>query len=261
MSGSSGIVERAYRPCLHTLDVLILAGGLGTRLQSVLRDVPKLLAPIGDRPYIAYLLAWLRGFGARRIVLSLGYKAEAVIDYLREHEYLGLDLETIIEPRPLGTAGAIRFARASLRTEPVLALNGDSCVNADLCAFVERYRAERLRASILCTEVDAAGRYGRVVVDRDKCIREFVEKDPNFRGRATVNAGVYLLSAVLLNEIAAGKAVSLEHDVFELEPAGTIGAFVGNFEFVDIGTPASLAGAKPVLDRFITFDEQPISST
>jgi NDP-sugar pyrophosphorylase family protein len=254
------MVERRCRPCLQTLDVLILAGGLGTRLQSVLRDVPKLLAPIGDRPYVAYLLAWLRSFGARRIVLSLGYKAEAVTDYLREQENLGLDLETIIEPHPLGTAGAIRFARASLRTDPVLALNGDSCVNADLCAFIERYRAERLRASILCTGVDDAGRYGRVVVDDDRRISEFVEKDPNFHGRATVNAGAYLLSARLLDDIASGNAVSLEHDIFECEPPGTLGAFVGNFDFVDIGTPVSLVGAKPVLDRFVTFDEQPISS-
>ena len=112
----------------------MLAGGLGTRIRPVLGDTPKLLAPIGGRPYLWYLLEWLRKFGARRIVLGLGHGAGAVLDYLRAQPAADLDIVTVVEPSPLGTAGAIRFARAHLRSDPVLVLNGDTFVNADLCA-------------------------------------------------------------------------------------------------------------------------------
>src|SRR5580692_9143209 len=110
---SDGRVTQPASPhaqCLAALDVLVIAGGLGTRIQSALGDTPKLLAPIGGRPYLAYLLDWLRHFGAKRIVLGLGHRAQAVIDYLDRNKtsYGDLTLVTVTEPRPLGTAGAIR---------------------------------------------------------------------------------------------------------------------------------------------------------
>jgi mannose-1-phosphate guanylyltransferase len=250
MTASRGAAESARATCLQTLDIFVLAGGLGSRLQSVLGDLPKLLAPIGTRPYLAYLLEWLRCFGARRIVFGLGYKAEAVSRYLHDNPHPDLMLETIVEPQPRGTAGAIRFARARLGTDPVLVLNGDSYVDADLCGFLERHRAAGKRATILCADVDDAGRYGRILLDGNGCIREFVEKDPAFRERSTVNAGIYLLSAALLDDIAAGGASSLERDVFERLPPGSLAAFAGGSDFIDIGTPASLAEAGKILNRF-----------
>ena len=101
--------------------------------------LPKLLTPIENRPYLDHLIDWLARFGAHRIVFGLGHKADAVISYLNEHPRPDLAIETVVEPRPLGTAGAIRFARASLRSDPVLVLNGDSYVDADLCDLVERH--------------------------------------------------------------------------------------------------------------------------
>jgi mannose-1-phosphate guanylyltransferase len=229
--------------CLGALDVFVLAGGLGTRIRPVLGDTPKLLAPIGGRAYLYYLLDWLRHFGACRIVLGLGYQAQAVIEHLRRYPAKGLEIDTVIEPRPLGTAGAIRFAREALRTDPVLILNGDSFVDADLCAFVARHREAGATGTLLCTEVPDAGRYGRVETDSAGRIRRFAEKDPAFRGTASINAGLYLLSAALLDDIAAGKAASLERDVFERLPAGSLATYSGLFKFIDIGTPESLAAA------------------
>jgi NDP-sugar pyrophosphorylase family protein len=239
--------ERAQ--CLKDVDVFVIAGGLGTRMGTVLGNVPKLLAPISGRPYMVYLLDWLRRFGAVRIILGLGHQAQAVVDFLSRNgtSCAGLTVETAIEPQPLGTAGAIRFARRHLRSDPVLIMNGDSFAGADLCEFVARHQHVKAKATMLCAEVDDAGRYGRVELDTGGRIRGFIEKDPSFRGRSPVSAGVYLFSAALLDEIAAGSASSLEREVFACAPAGSLDAFTGRFPFIDIGTPESLALAGHVI--------------
>jgi NDP-sugar pyrophosphorylase family protein len=231
-----------HAQCLAALDVLVIAGGLGTRIQSALGDTPKLLAPISGRPYLAYLLDWLRRFGAKRIVLGLGHRAQAVIDFLDRNKasYDDLTVVTVTEPELLGTGGAIRFARPNLRTDPVLVMNGDSFADADLCALVAHHRRVRAKATLLCAEVDDVGRYGRVELDGKGRIAGFIEKDPNFHGRSVVSAGVYLFSAALLDEIAGGSAVSLERDVFGRAASGSLDAFAGRFAFIDIGTPESL---------------------
>jgi len=244
-------------PCLAAVDVLVLAGGLGTRLQSVLGDTPKLLAPVGGRPYLVYLLDWLRGFGAKRIVFSLGHRAQVVIDFLNRHKFAYDDLTilTVTEPRPLGTVGAIRFARPNLRTDPVLVMNGDSFADADICAFIASRRLSKAKMTLLCAEVEDAGRYGRVELDGEGRIIGFIEKDPDFLGRSPVSAGVYLFSEAALDEIASGSASSLEHDVFGRAPSGTLAAFVGRFAFIDIGTPESLKLAEYIFG--IKFDHRP----
>jgi mannose-1-phosphate guanylyltransferase len=243
--------------CLATLDVLVIAGGLGTRIKSALGDTPKLLAPIGSRPYLAHMLDWLRRFGAKRIVLGLGHQAQAVVEFLDRNKsfYSDLTLVTVTEPRPLGTAGAIRFARPNLRTDPVLVMNGDSFADADLCAFVEHHKRAKAKATLLCADVDDAGRYGRVELDSDGRIRGFIEKDPSFHGKSAVSAGVYLFSAALLDEIATGGAVSLERDVFGRAASGSLDAFAGRFAFIDIGTPESLKLAERVLSA--KFEHRP----
>jgi NDP-sugar pyrophosphorylase family protein len=237
------------RCCLAGIDVFVIAGGLGTRIRPVLGDVPKLLAPISGRPYLSYLLDWLQRFGAARVVLGLGHQAQPVIDFLGADSRWQrvISVETVIEPHPLGTAGAIRFARQNLRSDPVLVLNGDSFADVDLCKFVEFHRQARPAVTLLCAEVEDASRYGRVEVDGRRRIKGFVEKDPHFHGGSLVSAGVYLFSATVLDEIAGGKASSLEHEVFANAPPGSLAAFSGKFPFIDIGTPESLAAAVNVI--------------
>jgi mannose-1-phosphate guanylyltransferase len=233
--------------CLGTVDVLVLAGGLGTRIQPVLGDTPKLLAPIGGRPFLSYLMRWLGNFGTRRVVLALGHGASVVQDYLRDSSDSALDIVTVVEPRPLGTAGAVRFARTQLRTDPVLVMNGDSFVDADLCRFLAFHREAGANGTVLCGRVEHAGRYGRIEIDENARIRAFVEKDPAFRGPAVVNCGVYLLSGTLLDAIVTMPGPSLERDVFERLPTSALAAFGGPFSFIDIGTPETLAAAAAVL--------------
>jgi len=242
MSGQA----KAAGPLAH-LDVLVLAGGLGTRMRAVLGDTPKLLAPVAGRPFLDYLLDRLVRFGARRIVLALGHGADRVLDHLARTRRPGLALESVVEPRPLGTAGAVRFARERLASDPVLVVNGDSIVDADLAALAARHAESGAEGTLLCTEVDDAGRYGRVEIDADGRLAGFIEKDPRHSGSALISAGVYLLSGRLLDEIAGGTAVSLERDVFARLPAGSLAALAGRYAFVDIGTPESLAAAAELL--------------
>ena len=242
-------MARGGGDCLEGLDVAVLAGGQGTRVRHVLGDTPKVLAPIAGRPYLSYLLDWLAGFGAQRIVLCLGHLAEAVVSYLEIALPSGCDLIPVVEPAPLGTAGALRHARPELRSNPVMVINGDSFVDANLCDFLNTHKASSAEASILCTEVEDAGGYGHVEISPGGRIRRFVEKDPVNTGPAQVSTGVYLLSAGLLDRIATGSQRSLEGDVFETLPAESLHSMTGRFAFIDIGTPESLARASEVLSR------------
>jgi NDP-sugar pyrophosphorylase family protein len=233
--------------CLGSIDILVLAGGLGTRIRSALGDTPKLLAPIGGQPFLSYLLRWPTSFGARRVVLALGHGAAAVQEYLLDFRDTALALTAVVEPRPLGTAGAVRFARVRLHSDPVLVMNGDSFAAADLCGFLAFHRVAGATGTVLCATAEHASCYGRITTDENARIRAFVEKDVEFQGRALVNAGVYLFSGALLDTIVAMPGPSLERDVFERLPAGSLAAFGGPLDFIDIGTPATLATAATLL--------------
>jgi NDP-sugar pyrophosphorylase family protein len=237
--------------CLAAIDVFVLAGGLGTRIRSILGDTPKLLAPIRGGTYVDHLLNWLRHFGARRVVLGLGVHARAIIDYVQAHPVTGMEIETVIEPSPLGTAGAIRNARATMRSDPVLVINGDSFADTDLCRLLERHRAASASATMLCAEVEDAGRYGRLALDSEGFVERFVEKDSSRRGKAWINAGIYLISTQLLDLIASGPATSLERDVFERLPRRSLAAYTECSRFIDIGTPESLAQADEVFGALL----------
>lgn len=233
--------------CLAGIDVFVLAGGLGTRIRPVLGDTPKLLAPIAGRAYLAYLLDWLTYFGARRIVFGLGFGSEAIRAELERRRRPDLALVSRVEPEPLGTAGAIRFCRDLLHTDPVLILNGDSFVNANLCDFINFHRARSALGAILCTRVKDGSRYGEVHLNTEGHIEGFVEKSAGPTHAATISAGIYLLSSVLLDTIARSAKASIERDIFPMLPPGTLHAFAGDFEFIDIGTPESLTTASTIL--------------
>lgn len=228
---------------LADLDVAVLAGGLGTRLAGAVPGLPKILAPVAGRPFVEHLLDWLAREGAKRIVFLLGYRADAVRTHLAAHPRPGMVFDSVVEPAPLGTGGALAHARPALRTDPVLVVNGDTFVDAALAPLLAR----RAEAAMLCVRVPDAGRYGRIEI-ADGSVARFVEKDPDFRGEVPINAGVYLLSARLLDTIPRGRPVSLERDVFEKLPPGSIAAHVDpRAKFVDIGTPESWRGAGQIV--------------
>lgn len=233
--------------CLKDIDVVVLAGGLGTRLAPVLTDLPKLLAPVDGAPYLEFLLGWLRLFGANRVILSLGHLAGKVIDYLDEHPVTDMQIIPIAEASPLGTAGGVANILGRIASAPVLVMNGDSFIDADLCAFVASHHNSGAVGSLLCTEVSDTSRYGAVEQDERGFVTRFQEKDRARTGAGTINAGIYLLDTPVLGRIKNLGVGSIERDVFEQMAPGSLYAYSGSFQFLDIGTPEDLKRAPSVL--------------
>lgn len=234
-------------PALAAVDVVVLAGGLGTRLAGVLDDVPKILAPVDGAPYIRFLLDWLDRSGVDRVVFSLGHLAERVRDWLAGNPTEDLVVEAVVEPAPAGTAGALRYARPLLLSDTVMVMNGDSFVDGDLDAFLADFRRSGAQASVMCVEVADISRFGRVVPDGDGMIARFAEKDPAASGPGLINAGIYLFTRDFLDEIVESDAVSLEREIFATAAPGSIRCFPVRGAFHDIGTPESLSAAAAIL--------------
>jgi NDP-sugar pyrophosphorylase family protein len=228
------------------IDVAILAGGLGTRLRGAIGALPKVLAPVAGRPFLDILLDRLARQGFRRVVLLLGYRADAVAAHLASRARPDLAIETVVEPSPRGTAGALRAALPLLRSDPVLLLNGDSFVEFDPVALLDEYRRAAAPAALVCVEVPDASRYGALELDADGRLVRFLEKRPG-GGPGLINAGVYLLGGAFLDALARSDGPSFERDVLERQQPGQLLAFRTGGAFLDIGTPESLALAPAVL--------------
>ena len=230
---------------LKDLDVVILAGGRGTRLQPVPGDVPKPMRSVNGRPFLAYLVDQVRGAGARRILLSLGYQPDAFREFAARE-----GLEISVEREPLGTGGGLRTALPLLRAETVLAMNGDSYAAVDLALLAALHRRRKARATMLLAEIEDASRYGRVEIDEDGSVLQFSEKGES--GPGLVNAGVYVLQRSVVAEIPEGRPVSLERETFpSLIGSGFYGE-PGGFPFMDIGTPESYAASSEFFQKMRT---------
>jgi len=238
--------------CLNDIDVVVLAGGLGTRVSDVLGDTPKLLAPIGGQPFLDILIGRLRAFGLSRLLLGLGHLGGRVVDHMTAHPAEEVEVVTVLEQSPQGTAGALRLIAPQIASDPVLVMNGDSFTGADLCDFAAAHRRSGAAASILAAEVADTSRFGRMVVGADGRVAAFAEKSPAGGGRGLINAGVYLFSAGMLEKIRAMPGPSLEKDVFQNLGPGTLNAVVSRASFIDIGTPADLKRAETVLAPYIS---------
>ena len=226
------------------MKALILAGGLGTRLRPRFGDLPKPLAPLGGRPFLARQLEWLVAAGLREAVLCTGHGAEAVRDALGGGEALGIELRYSVEQEPLGTGGALQLAGRCV-TGPCLVANGDTLAPCDPWALERtRWESGALGAVALFRVPDASGR-GRVELHPDGRVARFVEKDPAHAGPAWVNGGLYAFAPDLWRRMPrppAGQpaaAFSLERDILPaLAADGRLAALLVDGEFFDIGTPA-----------------------
>lgn len=226
--------------------VIILAGGLGTRLQPALPDQPKGLAPIGEEPFLAVQIQLLRERGARRFVLCIGHRADQIRAALGEGCALGVHIEYSLEEEGqlLGTAGALKKAERHFAPH-ALVLNGDTYFDIDYALFLQRHVADRKRRDVLATLAlarlaDRAG-YGNVALDpSEQTILTFREKAFNPAADASwVSAGAYVIERALLDYVSPGQPRSLEHDVFPriLTDGRTLAAMTFTDRFFDIGTP------------------------
>jgi len=222
---------------------VLLVGGMGTRLQSVLLSTPKPLAPVGNLPFLELLVLQLRSQGIRRLVMCTGHLADQIEKEFGDGHKWDVTIEYSKESQPLGTAGAVKLAERFLSHAPeFLVLNGDSFLELDLRGFIRFHREQRGLASMAVRRVPNAARFGTVQMDTFQRIIGFIEKtgseDPGI-----VNGGVYVFNRDVIEHIPQGPASFekdvfprlLEHGVYGLEQRGM---------FIDIGTPEDYARAQ-----------------
>lgn len=220
---------------------LILVGGLGTRLRSVVSDRPKPLAAVAGRPFVCRILDQVAEAGLKEVVLCTGHLGEHVREALgTRHGPLALRYSQ--ETTPLGTAGALRLAEPLAEGHTVLALNGDSYFGLPLEAYLDWHWRLGLDRSLVIRRVEDGSRYGRVEADDQGRVTSFREKSEG-PGPCWINAGLYLIDRTALRSLPPDRALSLEREIL---PGwlGRLRAFRADGPFLDIGTPESLASAE-----------------
>ncbi len=224
---------------------LVLVGGRGTRLAPAVHDRAKVVADVGGRPFLTYLLDRLEAADVARVVLCTGYRGQEVRALIGDR-YGALALEYSHEDEIAGTGGALRLAADRFDADPVLVLNGDSYCEVDLRELWARHQQRGPAATMVVAEVPDAGRFGRVEMDAEHAVRAFREKtgEPS---PGWINAGIYVVGRAQLRAIDTGRAVSLESEVLPAWIAKGLDAFPTRGGFLDIGTPRSYAAAEEEL--------------
>lgn len=220
---------------------IVLVGGEGTRLRPLTYALPKPMLPVVERPMIALVLEWLAGHGVTTAVLSLGYQPDAFVDAFPDGSFAGVELRYAVEPEPLDTAGAIRFAArtADVHSETLVVVNGDVLTDLDLRSLVELHGSEGGEATIALTAVEDPSAYGVVPTDDAGRVLAFIEK-PRREDAPTdrVNAGTYVLEPSVLERIAPDRRVSIEREIFPaLVEAKSLYALDSPAYWLDTGTP------------------------
>jgi D-glycero-alpha-D-manno-heptose 1-phosphate guanylyltransferase len=228
-------------------DAVVLAGGLGTRLRSVVSDVPKCMAPVNGRPFLEWLLAWIEPFRPDKIILSLGYLSEVVTDWVDTNmkDYT-IPIEWVIEETPLGTGGGIRLALSKVTSNQCVILNGDTFFDVDLNAFCLSREQAGSALAVALKPMERFDRYGSVTINADGRIASFNEK--RYCDKGLINGGIYCIdcNAGLFND--KPEKFSFEKDVLEPQSSmGLISGFISDGSFIDIGIPQDYSLAQTFL--------------
>src|SRR4051794_27441945 len=219
------------------MQAVILVGGEGTRLRPLTSTVPKPVVPLVDRPFIAYMLEWLRAHGVDDVVMSCGFLATSVRNVLGDGSAYGLRLRYVEEPDPRGTGGALKFAEPLL-DERFLMLNGDVLTDLDLTAQLAQHAATGATATLALVPVADPSAYGLVRLDGERRVREFVEKPrPDEIDTNLISAGAYVLERSVLELIEPDRPVSIEREVWPRLVGNGLFGFIADAYWLDIGTP------------------------
>lgn len=231
---------------LHNSTVAILAGGQGTRIRDLYPDTPKPLIEVAGKPFLEWVVRYWARLGAKRFVVSAGYKSEAIHAYLGARRKDGVEIACVTESSPLGTGGAARYAASAATGDPIVVVNGDSIVAGDLAPGLDALHDPSLDGMMFGIRVGDASRFGTLTVSGHGYLTGFAEKRP---GPGLVNAGVYAFRRRLLDRFPETAPLSMELQVFPrlVETQAQIAVHALDASFLDIGTPQSLAAA----DAFI----------
>lgn len=230
------------------IKAVLLVGGLGTRLKSVVASTPKPLAAVGGRPFVELLVRQLGHQGIRRLVMCTGYLAKEVENELGDGRKWGVTIEYSRESYPRGTAGAIKLAEPLLSDgSEFLVMNGDSFIEADFEELIQFHRKKNGIASVAVVRMKNEQRYGTVQITTEDRVSGFKEKtdgDPT----GFINAGIYVVNRGILDHIPDG-TVSLEKDVFPSVLDKGVYALEQHGVFIDIGTPEDYARAQKLIGQ------------
>ena len=222
------------------MKAILLAGGKGTRLRPLTIHTPKPIVPIFERPFLHYQLDLLKQVPEiDEVILSLNYQPRRIEEIFGDGGDTGLSIKYVVEPAPLGTGGAIRYAGDTLR-ESVVVFNGDVLTQIDLAAVLALHRERKAKATIVLTPVDNPSAYGLVETDQAANVLRFLEKPkPDEITCNTINAGIYILEPDTFDRIPKDTPWSIERSFFPslIERGETFIAYVYNGYWIDIGTP------------------------
>jgi mannose-1-phosphate guanylyltransferase len=220
------------------MQALVLAGGQGTRLRPLTYTTPKPVLPLAGRPFLCFMLDWLKGHGVTEVILSCGFMSDGVRAVLGD-VYGGMRLRYAIEEEPLGTAGPTRLALdEGLLADSLFVLNGDVLSEMDLTAQLARHAQTGARATIALIEVEDTASYGVVPTDGEGRVEEFLEKSDGPAPTNRINAGAYVIEREVIERLVpSGRAVSFEREVFPALVGDGLYGFPAAGYWMDIGTP------------------------
>lgn len=230
------------------MQAIILAGGFGTRLQSVVKDVPKPMADINGAPFLFYLLTHLKKFGVTDVVLSVGYLQEKIIQYFGD-SFLSIKISYAREEKPLGTGGAILNSLKFIdQNKPVVVINGDTFLQVD---YQKLFADHKSKLTLVLRKMEDCSRYGRVVFDENFVIKSFAEKSAK-KESGFINGGIYVLDPKVFAEFLLPENFSFETDFLmqhlqDIKPQ----AFTVDEYFIDIGIPDDYMSAQKELPKLI----------
>jgi len=216
-------------------EAIILAGGLGTRLRSVVKDVPKPMADINGRPFLSYVFQLLTKFDFNRVILSVSYQWQIIQNAFGDN-YQNLHLVYAVEEEPLGTGGGLKNALKLADNEELFVLNGDTFFDIDLSVLHKLHNQKKAQLSVALKKVECGLRYGSIVLDEHNRIISFAEKTKS--SQVLINGGIYLINRNFFNSLAQEGQFSLEKDFLEkYHKAFTFHGFCFDDFFIDIGVP------------------------
>lgn len=229
-------------------EAILLAGGLGTRLQKTVPDLPKPMAPVHGRPFVEYIMDFLIKHGIRKFIFSVGYKHEIFASHFND-DYNGCPVLFSVEHEPLGTGGGIKKAFAYTESPEVLVVNADTIFKLDITAMYASHKKTNADLTIALRNMQDVSRYGSVEMSEDLLVTGFLEKNVK-TGAGYINAGVYLFKNDFFRHSVYPAKFSLEKDCLEKQPDTLkIGGFLSKGYFLDIGIPEDYEKANNDFER------------
>lgn len=233
---------------IKSVDTLILCGGKGERLRSIVSDRPKPMATFGDEPFLSILMKYASGFGFRRFILSTGFMKEKIKDYYDSKTFPWQILYSQ-EEEPLGTGGAVKKALGLIKSDFFLVMNGDSFCRVDLCAFVDFHLANKAPASVVLVKNADKSNCANITLDSSGRIVEFKEKTSSVNS-AWLNAGIYIFRKEAFSLVGTKEKFSLEYDFFpQLIAKADCFGFKQDLKLVDIGTVPGYKEAQNIFSK------------